>query len=102
MTEYEELRAAGLPDHSIRALRNTGASHKTILAWAKQYKSGGLVGFPSAFAAFKYLDATAAGPCSWKLNGESRPQAYDPELRAEDEGQRWADERENNSPRCVW
>ena len=24
------------------------------------------------------------------------------DLRAEDEGQRWADTRENNSPRCVW
>jgi hypothetical protein len=26
----------------------------------------------------------------------------DADTQAEEEGQRWADERENNSPRCVW
>lgn len=40
MTEYEELKQAGLSDHNIRMLRNTGADHRAILAYAfKQHKS---------------------------------------------------------------
>lgn len=43
-----------------------------------------MIGFPSSFAAFKYLDAHAAGPVSWKLNGEGRPQTYTPIICCDD------------------
>ena len=35
-TEYEELKAAGLSDHNIMMLRNIGASHRSILEFAKK------------------------------------------------------------------
>ena len=38
-SEYDELRSAGLTDHQIKMLRNTGASHRAILLWAKQRKA---------------------------------------------------------------
>jgi len=37
----------------------------------------GIVGFPSSFAAFKYLESMAVGPVSWKLNGNPNVQRYD-------------------------
>lgn len=43
---------------------------------------GGLHGFPSTFAAFKYLDAIAQGPCSWRLNGYPGAQLYRPDWQS--------------------
>lgn len=35
-SEYEELKALGISDHNIDMLRNTGATHGAIVAFAKQ------------------------------------------------------------------
>jgi hypothetical protein len=37
-SEYGELKEAGMTDHEIRMARNTGASHKAILLWAKRVR----------------------------------------------------------------
>jgi hypothetical protein len=36
VNEYRELRAAGLADEQISAMRNTGATHAAILLWARR------------------------------------------------------------------
>ena len=35
LTEYQQLRAAGLSDAQITMLRNTGATHAAILMYAR-------------------------------------------------------------------
>ena len=34
--EYDQLKASGLSDGDIHMLRNSGASHRAILLWAKE------------------------------------------------------------------
>jgi hypothetical protein len=39
ITEYEELRAAGLSDEQIKMLRNSGATHEAILLYARERRA---------------------------------------------------------------
>lgn len=41
----------------------------------------GLIGFPSSFAAMKWLDANAVGPTEWRLNGHPGSYTYIPRRR---------------------
>jgi len=39
MSEYEELRAAGLSDHMINSLRNMGAAHDAMIYYVRSHRS---------------------------------------------------------------
>ena len=36
--EYDQLKASGLSDRDIHMLLNFGASHRSILLWAKEHR----------------------------------------------------------------
>ncbi len=61
-----------------------------------------VIGFPSSFAALKYFDQCANGPVSWRLNGHPGVYVYDPDQRADDLAQEYADSIEPRDVRCVW
>jgi hypothetical protein len=45
----------------------------------KTPKDTNVIGFPSDFAAFKWLDQNAVGPTCWRLNGHPGHGVYSPE-----------------------